>query len=233
MITIRADKGSELSHAEMDTNFIELRDVPAGKIFPKEQNIGIKIDIDSPDFGWHDLHGMIHIPEGEPNIPNHVVYIGNIQEYQFDESDMMMVRFHLPHDYVIGSNLYIHVHWSTNSTVVTGGSCTWAFETTESKGHNQGAFAPSKTVSIVAPASTIQYRHLISETTLSVPSGSSTQLDTDNMEPDTLIVCRFYLDSNDITTSNASTVKPFIHMIDLHYQSNGLPTKNKEPNFWG
>ena len=51
-IITRAGKGSALTHAELDNNFVELRDIPDGKIFPKTKGIGIKLDTSSPVFGW-------------------------------------------------------------------------------------------------------------------------------------------------------------------------------------
>jgi hypothetical protein len=51
------------------------------------------------------------------------------------------------------------------------------------------------------------------------------------MEVDGIIMCRLYLDSNDIITSGG-TVNPFVHFVDLHYQSTGIGTKGKAPNFY-
>jgi hypothetical protein len=73
---------------------------------------------------------------------------------------------------------------------------------------------------------------MIAGTTLSVSGGASDELDTDILEPDGLILCRFYLDSNDITVSGGGVPDPFIHFVDIHYQSTGLPTKQRAPDFW-
>lgn len=231
-ILTRAAKGSALSHVEMDTNWTDLRDIPNGKVFPKTQNVGIKIDTASPDYGWADLPGVIHTDPAGLNNPTMNNYIGGIYEPQFSENDESMVRFHLPHDYAMGTDLFIHAHWSHNSALVTGGSCTFAFETTCAKGHDQAAFMPTKTVSIIQNASTVQYQHMIAETSLTVSGGSVTQFDTADNEPDAMFICRFYLDSNDMTVSGGGIPEPFVHMFDLHYQTTGIATKQKSPNFW-
>lgn len=231
-ITIRAEKGSELSHAEMDTNFIELRDIPNGKTFPKTKGVGVLIDIADPNYGWHDLFATTYIDETSLNPPTFEIYTGGIKEFQFSEGAEMLCRWHIPHDYAPGTDMFIHAHWSHNSSDVTGGSVTWGWEFTYSKGHNQGAFSPAKTVSVIQAASLTPYQHMVAETALSVSGGSVTQIDTDDIEPDGLILCRFYHDSNDITVSVGQPPNPFVHFIDLHYQSTGVPTKQRSPDFW-
>lgn len=231
-ITTRADKGTELTHAELDENFTDLRDNPDGTVFPKEQNIGIKIDPALPDFGWHDIIGNIHIHQGEPNAGSSVIYRGGLRQMQLAENQEGFINLHLPHDYVIGSPIFVHVHWSHNSPLVTGGSVTWVFETSYAKGHNQSAFSPPVPISIVQNVSVNQYQHMIGETAASTAGGSSTQLNTSDLEVDGIMMCRLYLDSNDIITSDASIVNPFVHFVDIHYQSTGIATKNRAPNFW-
>lgn len=230
MIITRADKGEALTHNELDANLIELDKIPNGKVFPKTKGVGVKIDTDNPDFGWHDLIGHINSGQGTSTFQ---IYRGGIKQAQFEEGQDAYIGFHIPHDYLPGSPLFIHAHWSHTSPVVTGGTVTWAFETMYAKGHNQAQFEEPVVVSIVSQASILPYQHMIPEAACSTSGGSVTQLDTNLIETDGVIQCRLYLDSNDIITSDSSIVKPFVHFVDIHYQSTGLPTKNKAPNFWG
>jgi len=232
-ITTRSGKGSALTHSEVDANFVELDTIPNGKVFPKTQNIGIKVDTSTPTFPWLDLTGEISIISTAPNPAAMESYRDGIWQIAFDEGDAAFINFHLPHDYVVGTPIFMHIHWSHNSTVVTGGSATFGFEMIYSKGHNQGAFAASSTLTILQNASTTQYQHMIAEAQASTTGGSPVALDTDLLEPDGIICCRVFLDSNDIVTSNLSVPKPFVHFVDIHYQSTGIGTKNKTPNFWG
>lgn len=232
-IVTRASKGSALTHTEMDNNFTELRDRPTGQVYPKTKGIGIKIDTDSPDWGWHDLLSTGFVDPTSPNQPEFKILRGGVKDFYFQEDDEMLARFHMPHDYVPGSDLYIHVHWCHELTTVNGGSVTFGFEHMYTKGHDQGSWTAPKTVTLAQNASTIQYQHLICETALSTSGGSSTQEATEDLEVDGLILCRFFFDSNDITVS--SGLPPdgvFVHFVDIHYQSTGLPTKNKGPDFW-
>jgi len=230
-VITKSEKGSPLTHSEMDSNFQELRDIPDGQVFPKASSKGIKIDTLAPDWGWHDIHGDLTIDVGDPLAPNRSVYNGSVKQWQYAENDEGTYAFHLPHDYAMGTDIYMHVHWSLNSPSVIGGTVTWAFEMFYAKGHGQGVFGNPKTYSIVGAASPTQYSHEVTEGAVSITGGSGTQLNTADLEPDSVLICRFYLDSNDITDSVAKP-NPFVHFVDIHYQTTGIPTKNKSPDFW-
>jgi len=231
-IVTRAGKGAELTHNEMDNNFIELRDRPTGQVFPKTAGIGLKLDTAIPVWGWHDLNSPIWIDEDDPNKALFALYRGSIKARQFTELSNAFCTFHLTHDYVPGSDIFIHVHWSHNSTLVTGGSVTWGIELSYAKGYGQEAFSTTKTVSVLQAVTSTQYSHLIAETAASVTGGSATQLDTSLIQTDGLILARVFLDSNDMTVSSGLKPDPFVHSVDIHYQSTGLPTRNRNFNFW-
>lgn len=230
-ITTRAGKGSPLTHEELDTNITDLRDGVGGRVYPKEQGNGNKVDISAPTFAWQDLLGHISLASG--GVPaDHALYIGGIRAFSFTEGDEAHVSFHIPHDYVMGTEIFLHFHWSHNATTVTGGSVTWGAEITYAKSHSAGAFHTTKLLTVSQNAHTTRYQHLLAETSASANGGTSTQLDTALLEPDGIIMCKIYLDSNDITVSGGGIPEPFLHFVDVHYQSTGLGTKQKNPNFW-
>ena len=230
-ITLRATKGSELTHNELDTNFIDLRDGVAAQV-PKTQNSGILIGPNgSETFGWQDLHSPFRVGTG-PTAPGLATYIGGISAYQFTESDEAFITFHLPHDYAMGTDLYIHAHWSHSATTVTGGSVTWGFECTYSKGHDQAAFSSPIFTPVTQNANTTQYQHMVAETVMTSSGGSASTFDNGIIEVDGLVLVRVYLDSNDMTVSGGGVPEPFLHFVDIHYQSSGVGTKQKSPNFW-
>ena len=101
-----------------------------------------------------------------------------------------------------------------------------------SKGHNQAAFGEPVLITVAQNASTTQYQHMIAETAASTSGGSAVQLDTDVLEPDGVIQCRLYLDSNDMTVSGGAVPDPFAHFVDIHYQSTNIGTKQRAPDFW-
>jgi hypothetical protein len=203
-----------------------------GITVPKASGSGIKIDTASAGYGWHDLLGAIVARNTGLTAPGFVVYRGGIYAYQFAVNDEAFIEFHMPHDWAPGTDIYIHAHWSHTATTVTGGSVTWGFEVSYAKGHNQAAFSAPVTATILQNASTTQYQHMIAEVQLSAASPSASQIDTDNLEVDGLILCRVYLSANAITVSGGAVPDPFLHFVDIHYQTTNVGTKQKAPNFY-
>jgi hypothetical protein len=185
---------------------------------------GIKVDLANPTYPYFDLLGVIHVDEsGGPNRPSFTIYKSNVKQWQFGVDNHIYIDYHLPHDYVPNSNLFIHVHWSTNA-VSSAGAPTFEIEATSARGFH--AFSNNITVSVsnsyIGP-----YVHMISETQLSSPNGTGSLLDSNGLSTDGLICIRTRL------LTNTMSVNPFVHQVDIHYQSTGIGTKNKSgPNFY-
>ena len=235
-ITTRAGKGSELTHNEMDTNLTDLRDRPDGVVRPKTKGWGTKVDTASPTYPWRDLEGRIEPRASAPNAATLEIHRGNIREWAFAVGDVSDNRFHIPHDYVPGSDLYIHVHWSHIGTAISG-SIVFTFYHTYAKGHQQAAFPAEKTltVSLSTPdiATIPQYRHMITEVKLSGTTPLASEMDSDDVEVDGLILVNMAVTTVPTITGSLGNInRPFIHAIDLHYQSTEIGTKGKAPDFW-
>lgn len=183
---------------------------------------GIKVDLAHPTYCWVDLLGEIRIDqESSSNKPAFSTYIGNIKQYQFAVSDRVYNTFHMTHDYAPGTDMYIHAHWGCS--VATAGSVTWEFEVTYAKGHQQQTFITPVTLT-VQQAFVSPHMHMIAEIPL---SGSAAGLiPTSMLEPDGVMFVRTRLASKTIN------VDPFLHYVDLHYQSTNVGTKNKAPSFY-
>jgi len=194
-------------------------------VLSKTSGQGLFVDSDTPTFGWRDLLGSISLEEtGGPNRPSFATYRDGIKQYQFDVNDQVWTEFHMPHDYVAGTEIFIHAHWSHISTGVTTGGVTWGFEMTYAKGHDQAAWPAAVTATIQQNASTTQYQHMIAE----VQASGGSLLATADLEPDGVILVRAFLSANDMSAATS----PFIHYVDIHYQSTGMATKQKAPDFY-
>jgi len=214
---------------DVDGGSFSMFDDNGNLVMPKTSGYGIKVDTTSPTFGWKDLTAdIITRDTTNPANPSYNVFRGGLRNYQFSVNDECYVIFHLPHDYAPGTDIYIHCHWAHASSTVVSGSVTWSFEVIYAKGHNQAAFSAPITTSVTQLASTTQWQHMIAEVQLSASSPSSKQLNTSLIEPDGLLEARVYLSAN---TMNG-TPEPFLKFVDIHYQSTGIPTKNKAPNFY-
>jgi hypothetical protein len=193
-------------------------------IFTKDQGHGIKVDPSNASFGWQDLLSPVTIDIGAANNkPSFAIYTGGIKQYQFIQNDQVWSEYHIPHDYAPNTIIYIHTHWSHPSAGLTG-NVVWGFEATYSKGHNQQSFSNTVTTTVTAPASNIALRHLLSETALSGVG----LLVTGDIEPDGIILLRTFLSQNNLSPAS----NPFLHFVDIHYQSTGIGTKQRIPNFY-
>lgn len=234
-IIYRAAKGQALTASDHDANMRDLHERPQGQVFPKEANIGVKIDTDAPDWGWHDLIGDMqdHMASAGGVSAGSAVYIGSIGQPRFDTGDSQQFGYHIPHDWVQGHDAFIHIHWSHNVAGVTSGEVTFQVEVTAAKGHNQAAFSSPKILTIVAPASTTRYQHMIVETPFCETLGGAGDalLRSEDMEVDALALCHVTVVGN---TMDAGAL-PFVHTVDIHYQSTNVGTKERSPNptFWG
>ena len=202
-------------------------------IFPKASGYGIKVDTATPTYPWADMIGIFRIDTSAP--PTLAAFRGGfVRDYFFAAGQQLDVVIHVPHDYAAGTNVFLHVHWSHNGTAISGdfvATCRHIY----AKGHNQEIFPAEKTVTVtyatVNIATTPQYIHRIDEVQLSSSGGSATLMDTALIEPDGVFMINM-----DVTTiptiTGASQNKPSVFFVDLHYQSTGIGTQAKAPNFY-
>lgn len=209
-------------------------DVNGFLILPKASTSGIKVDRTTPTFGFADILGDQFSKNTGATKPLLTTYNGAVQGWQFAASEEAFMTFHIPHDYVKGTDIFLHIHWSHIGTLVTGGTVTFKATSIYAKGHNQAAFTSTPAVgTFVGTASTTQYQQIITEVQYSDPTPTGLEVDTDLLEPDGLIEMTFEVDVNGITVSGGGVPDPFIHHVDIHYQSTGLiGTKAKAPDFY-
>lgn len=209
----------------------------AGIYLNKDPGTGIKVDPDAPVYPWRDLIGNLVVDEAGVNSATLTDYHGGlVREYAFAAGDKIDLRFHMPHDYVPGTDLFIHMHWSHNGTAITGtGTTTGTIAHSYASGFGQGEFTAEGTVAIsntnVTTATVPQYNHRVEEVQLSQSGGGDGMLDTDILEVDGIVLCNFTMTTIPTITGGASA-KVFVHAIDIHYQSTSVGTIGKAPNFY-
>ena len=126
-----AGKGSGLTYGEMDQNWNTL-----------ETRTGA---------GWNDLVSDVTIHTGT-NAPNWSNYRDGLYGFAFspDVMNECFVNFHLRHDYVDGTMVYPHVHWTHNTT--NTGTVRWGVEWTFARRGDAGSgtidFGPTQTLYI-------------------------------------------------------------------------------------
>ena len=188
---------------------------------------------------WKNITG-IYTPDAGGALPTDSLFIGSgINERSYDTGDSSDWVFHIPHDYAIGTDIYIHAHWGHNGTGFTDTTpMMWTLEVTHAA---RTATAPFSTFS--TPVSTTinssatmninnypRYCHVVEEAQLSAASPSASQLDSDVLAPDSLI--KVHTAATTIPTITGGIDRPFLFLIGIHYQANIEGTKNRAPNFY-
>ena len=204
---------------------------------PKTAGMGIRVDTDIPTFGWRDILGRVSVRSIGASDPALAVYRGSIRQFMFSNAvtNEVFVEAHIPHDYVPGSDVHIHVHWSqivvdTGGSAAAPGDAKWSFDLSYAKGHNQAPFSAPVTATVTQTASGTQYQHMIAEVQISAASPSGSQIDSDLLEPDGVILVRAWRDPAD--AADTLNQNPFLHFVDVHYQSTNIATKQKSPDFY-
>jgi hypothetical protein len=191
---------------------------------PQTSGSGLQVGVDAPTFGWRDIIGQIEVRGSGGADPSFAIYTGTVmRQYQFSATTMqeVFVVFHVPHDYVPGTDIFFHVHWSNAAATPNTGNVKWGFDYSFAKGFNQAAFPAFQTVTVLQACPATRYQHMVAETVaVSIPA----------LEVDGIILVRLYRMANDIEDNCSDAV--FAHTSDIHYQSSNMATKNKAPNFY-
>ncbi len=87
------------------------------------------------------------------------------------------MSFHIPHDYVAGTDIHLHIHWSQTSATATGGTIDFRYTAIYAKAHNQASGSTFTATPKTALFSTInindggaglsQYQQFLTEVTIS------------------------------------------------------------------
>lgn len=202
-------------------------------IVPKTAGEGIQVDgPGTPTYPWKDKEGFAIFNTGGVNAPAIATYRGgNSRALSFVANDRIDYQIHLPHDLAQNTDIYAHIHWSHNGTAISG-NVVFQLDYTYAKGHDQAYFVAEEqqliTYATTNIGTTPQWQHRIEELRISDPAGATSYLNRGNLEPDGIILLSVKVTTLPTITGGSL----FIHMVDLHYQSTCIGTKQKSPPFY-
>lgn len=200
-------------------------DVSSSVVMPKTSGVGFKVDVDSPTYPWKDLLGQIELRGSGAADPTFAAYGATaFRAYHFSASveQEVFITFHIPHDYVPGTDIFLHMHWSNGAATPNTGNVVWGFDYSFAKGFNQAAFPAFTTVTVTQASPATRYQHMIAETSAITIAALT--------EPDGLLLVRAYRKAADAADTCTDAV--FAHACDIHYQSTCIGTKNKVNPFY-
>ena len=189
--------------------------------FPlNSQTSGIKVGTDANNgYPWHDITSEVKARGVGATDPaweqiNSTVFYA----YNFAVNDQVWHSFHIPHDYVQGTDVYIHSHWMPDGTNTA--TVRWEYTYAYAHGHNQAAYnLTGTTVTADQTVGGTQYQHYVTE---------SAALSID-MEPDGILEVRVRRVTNG-AVDNTDGI--FLLTSDVHYQSTDIGTASRAPDFY-
>ena len=190
---------------------------------PDTSGKGIKVgDESSQAYGWRDITGEIRTRGVGATDPDWTqVGSGALYQYSFAVNDQCWFAYHIPHDYVPGSDFYLHVHWAPSGTSTNTVKWQWVYA--YAKGFNQEAFSSTGTTITAEQAGPgVALQHMVTET-VAIDGSAIT-------EPDGHIWVNLKRITNG-GSENADTI--YVFDADVHYQSTNMATAGKAPSFYG
>lgn len=197
---------------------------------PKTKGDGLLID---NGYSWLDIIGDVTPKTIGTNAASLKTYIGNVRSWVHPVGSYGDIVYHIPHEYAPNTNIFLHVHWGHNGTNISG---TFKLNIWATFAPRDGIYSSTIATSIIVNSlnitNTPQYFKRVDEIQFSMIGGSSSMLNTTDIAVDGLINLHYELDTIPSITGSAYSNLPYIHTIDVHMQSNGIGTKNKDPDFY-
>ena len=207
-IVYRSTKGSNLTPSEVDGNFADLAE--------------------RTDLSWSQFGSDPVVREGIANSASLSNFRDGLYEYAYlpDELNQAYLKFDVPFDYAVGTDLVIGIHWSPGSSTSTG-NVRFGLEFTYAWAYGPGTnsvFGASQTIYITASQSNgTAYAHYINfnDPANNFPAAAVQQ----NMR----FLVRIFRDGANVLDTFPDPI--FIIGTDFFYQTDKFGTGSKSPPF--
>jgi hypothetical protein len=177
--------------------------------------------------GWQDIIGDVSSKSGSLSAPQLLPFNGMFRSWFFNAGSRCDITYHIPHDYIMGTDIMLHIHWSHVGELITG-DFEIAHFLSIAKGHDQMAFTDEIKIHQIIKCDGIgKKQHRVSEITISGQDHGL--LDTSMIEPDTIITNAMVV--NKIPNIIGDVCYPTILCADIHYQSSDVSTPNRLPPY--
>lgn len=192
-----------------------------GFVIGNESGKGVQVgSVSTSSYGWRDITGQIDTRQGATNPTWTQIGAGPFYSYAFQVNDVCWISYHIPHDYLPGSDFHIHCHWFPSGT--DANPVRWEWFYSFAKGFDQEAFDTTGTsITAEEAAPGVAYQHMVTET-VAIDGSSIT-------EPDGIIMTRMRRVTNG-AVENGDTI--FVIETDVHYQSTNMATIDRSPDFY-
>lgn len=173
---------------------------------------------------WEDLVQYMGAGEKKASNPPNELQIGEFTLLEFDEKDQVTMHYHVLHDYKVGSDAFVHVHWSPLRDAVPGDIGTtvvWTINYTIARGHHQGgvndwATPTTLTLTHTFDGTELEHEHMITESVTGF----------DLLEADSILTVSAKYDEGSTWGDTVIGMS-----CDLHYESTQETTISRVPPF--
>ena len=177
--------------------------------------------------GWSEMISPnVYIdPDTPPSAPDWETFRDGIKAYAFDDTTEQEAWWstHLPHDWIVGTSTFPHLHWS-HIEAVPSGVVRWGIEYTMARGYSLEVFPATTTMFLEVDATgSAQYEHFITEV------AEINAIDMSGMDIDGTMHFRVFRDAGHINDTFAGDA--YILFTDVHYQTDINTTNERNYPF--
>ena len=174
--------------------------------------------------GYEDLKPTGGRSAGKQTSPVDTIFTptGLLPAFRNGNADSASFIFHLPHDFVPGSDIYFHVHWS--NALAGSGNVLWNIHWCYARGYDLGNFNNEITTQIVAPTSAEVMPHHIDES-VAITQAAVTAQWNQELQIDGIIIATLERDSLDALDTSPDDA--FFLEFDIHYLSDNNKTVDR------
>lgn len=173
--------------------------------------------------GYEDLKPTGGLLPGGSATPSLVNRLGIHELYEFSGTinERLTNIYHIPHDFVEGSDLFFHVHHLPTSATPTG-TVTWRFHFQYAQGYQFGQFSATDLTQDITidldNVSAVQYDHIINEGLAINDATVGQVIRTDGI---------FIVTVERLASTDTNTEPQIFLELDIHYKSDKTATVNK------
>lgn len=131
--------------------------------------------------------------------------------YGFDNGDEAFFTLQMPHSYMLGTDLYVHVHWTPADRGVAESGKTVAWKLDYSIADLNEVFPASATLDLTDTCDGVNHKQQMTPQVVISPTGI-TKLSA-------MFVCRIYRDAGDTWAGGPAAAElPVLLEVDIHFQ---------------
>ncbi len=172
------------------------------------------------DNNWDDLRFPVGaIKLGAANPPDEQAYKGGlVLSYPSNANRIAYVTAQMPHPWVEGSDVELHIHWVIPTSGAGGGAENVKWDFTYSWANQEAAFPAETSISVTIDVQN-QVADVHTRTDMIIATG------TDKTFSSVLIISI----ERDVSVANDYADKAYLVEFDIHYKKNRLGTYNQDP----